>query len=282
MRNCTNAWPVRLLTSALVLSPVWAPSVAHAEAVQSKPADPPETSTPADTPKPAEALKPADAPPNAVEAEPVPAPAPAATSTEPPPPPVISVEQPPPPPPVKRTFHVHDGFYTRVDLGFGSVRATVSSPYSDVDHSGNADSLGFDLMVGGSPSPGVAVGGALMLDSGVSATFDTEVGRIESDVGTALLGAFIDGFPNARKGFHLGGALGLVSARLSTRNVAGFRNSHGVGLSAWAGYDAWVADEWSLGGLLRLNGTRTQADVDGHSETMGTGSVELMLTALYN
>jgi hypothetical protein len=48
----------------------------------------------------------------------------------------------------------------------------------------------------------------------------------------------------------------------------------GLGFSVFAGYDAWIAREWSLGALLRLGGVATRA-----TQSIASQSVEKQGTA---
>jgi hypothetical protein len=127
----------------------------------------------------------------------------------------------------------------------------------------------------------------LLLESLPSADFGGTP-PVEANVTTTLVGPFFDGYPNARGGFHLGGALGFAQDRLSRTAVAGFKKATGFGLAGWIGYDLWVAEQWSVGGLVRLMGTRGSADVepgsgfDAGSANMATQSVHIVLTTVYH
>jgi hypothetical protein len=188
---------------------------------------------------------------------------------------------------VPRTGRLHDGFYARLNLGFGTLGATVDTTGGGENPNADGDTLALDVAVGFSPRPGIAVGGTLMLESLPSADFGG-ASPTEATVGTMLLGPFFDGYPNARGGFHLGGALGLSQDRLSTSAVGGFKKANGFGLAGWVGYDLWVAEQWSVGGLVRLMGTRASADVDGSSAFdtgtahIATQSVHVVLTTVYH
>jgi hypothetical protein len=214
-----------------------------------------------------------------------------AAAPQEPPLPLIDLHRDPPlPPPVMRTDHNHDGFYLRLSLGFGNLGTTMNAPSSGaVKASGST--LALDAAVGYAVKPGIVLGGNLMLESLPSA--DVELGRSgyqgTSDVSAGLLGAFFDGYPNSRGGFHLGGTFGLASATVQRpKEAAGFERAGGFGLAGWVGYDVWVAEQWSAGILLRLMGTRTRADAEATANneagkaTMATQSIALMLTGLYN
>lgn len=178
---------------------------------------------------------------------------------------------------------LHDGFYWRMSAGFGSV----ATRFDDKDPSGkkiegSGETGGFELMAGGSPVPGLAVGGALLGEGGTP-SLKRGTGRArERSVTTGMIGPFIDGFPLPRKGFHLGAMVGLGTVLVDDQSDT-LRNTIGGGGAVWIGYDFWIAKQWSLGPLLRFSGTLTQAgNQDGRDLTTSTGSVDLLFTALYH
>jgi hypothetical protein len=98
-----------------------------------------------------------------------------------------------------------------------------------------------------------------------------------------VIGAFIDGHPNPRSGFHLGGALGLSTLRADELGPdAGRLDMAGIGGAVWVGYDFWVASEWSLGPLLRFMATVSRDQEDVLDTTAVTRSLSLSFTALYH
>jgi len=188
-----------------------------------------------------------------------------------------------PAPAVPRSYRMHDGFYARASMGFGPLGASIDDgDASGQDLEGSGSAFGFDLMIGGSPAPGVAIGGAFLAAGAVSADLDR--GRFapseDRNFSVAILGPFIDGFPMANKGFHLGGALGLAALNLESSDSDGLGQTGGFGGAAWIGYDFWVADEWSVGPLFRLAGTLTQNDDDDVDAS--SMSALFLFTALYH
>ena len=188
----------------------------------------------------------------------------------------MSVPDPGPPP--KRTYHVHDGFYLRMSAGVAYGAANVNADgnfYPDYDVNGVGLSL--DAMVGGSPSTGLALGGGL-----------TVSGYGQDGAGGFLLaGVFVDGFPDPVNGWHLGGLLGFAGVTSSGNGSEPDFSGGGFGLSAWLGHDFWVADEWSMGPLLRFNGAIARdasRDDDAQPTTLSNATFEgtLSFSVLYH
>lgn len=193
----------------------------------------------------------------------------------------LSAQAPPPAPPVARTDKRHDGFYTRLCLGFGSQSVTIDPGESLPNSKASAGTLDIELLIGGAPSPGIVVGGALLIDSMPSTTFNTDSYSAKSSMALLTIGPFIDGYPNPRGGFHLGGTIGLSSARLANDPVFPTNKATGFGLAVWLGYDWWVADQWSVGGLLQLSGARTTGHENSADLAVDSREVALMFTAVY-
>jgi hypothetical protein len=197
-----------------------------------------------------------------------------------------------PPPVERRGYQVHDGFYLRLSAGLGDAKSSISTDNTAYpNHGVGGAGLASDLWIGGTPWSGIAIGGLL----GLQRMRDSEM-RIEGEsTGDGMtanfwqLGAFIDAFPDARRGLHFGGALYL--AALNTRadshaladelNVRDY-DGGGLGLSAWVGYMGWVGPEWSLGGLLKLSGAGTRQEKDDVVREAQVYGLSLSFTALYH
>jgi hypothetical protein len=188
------------------------------------------------------------------------------------------------PQPVRRTFRIHDGFYLRLSGGIGFVGAKFANSSDDAgDVSLHGSDMALDLMVGGSPSLGVTVGGGLFTNLLLAADAEQDDRELSNrDVAILLVGPFIDGFPNPKKGWHLGGSLGLAVANMQDMGRSGDTSrTGGIGAAAWGGYDTWIGDDWCVGGLVRLGLTRTSDRDDGAKITATSRSLTLMFTALY-
>lgn len=197
----------------------------------------------------------------------------------------IDLSTPPPPPAVQRTHHVHDGFYTRLSLGLGSLGLDFDDDGSrNVDLDGSGLAFSADIMIGGSPSPGVAIGGALLGTASFSLELEQNGRSVgDRDVGMVILGPFIDGFPNPKQGWHIGGAVGVAGMDIENPSAEDDISSlRGFGGAAWAGYDWWVGSEWSAGLLARLHGALVRRDRDNLDVTASALGFSLMFTGLYH
>lgn len=180
-------------------------------------------------------------------------------------------------PPVDPDSRVHEGFYLRVASGFAMYDERLSSEDGGRgERSGRnrgISALG-EFALGGTLGRGWVIGGGIYSADLAASTFRsrTELPPAELDPGlrsVALLGPFFDWYVNPERGLHFQAALGLSTL---TPRVFGHpateRSEYvalGGGLMLGAGYDFWVADEWSLGVLARttvsvLSGSDDQDD----------------------
>lgn len=200
---------------------------------------------------------------------------------------------PPPPPRERRGYHVHDGFYLRIGgglgLGLGSV-STDSNKSNDFEIGG----VGADLncWIGGTPTPGVAMGGLISYHGIQDGSVEVDGNETEQSLNAtlAMLGFFVDVFPDPQRGLHFGGSLGLAGLRTNGHSNdlkepplnAPDYDGGGLGVSAWIGYMGFVGPEWSLGGMLQMTGAITGKEEDGIKRQGSAGVLSLSLTALYH
>lgn len=185
-----------------------------------------------------------------------PAAAPATASPEPSPRKIV-FDAPPAPTPnggdSSRTFHYHDGFYARLGLNYGITGGGFAigdgADQRRLDYTGSQ--LDLDLLLGGTPSDGLTIGGGLLMGSVLQP--DVEVGgqnTATQNLSVLILGPFVDGFFTPSSGWHAGALLGLgaLGETAETKGAGGF------GGAVWLGYDRWVGADWSIGGQLRFMG----------------------------
>lgn len=148
-----------------------------------------------------------------------------------------------------RTFHYHDGFYARFGLNYGITGGSFSLDDRQLDYTGSQ--LGMDLLLGGTPSDGLAVGGGVTLGSLLQPDMEVDGTDVPTkNVPLLLVGPFVDGFFSPQGEWHAGALFGLavLGETRETEGAAGF------GGSVWLGYDRWVGDDWAIGGQLRFLG----------------------------
>ncbi|MEO6600933.1 MAG: hypothetical protein ABIQ16_13725 [Polyangiaceae bacterium] len=176
-------------------------------------------------------------------------------------------------PAVPRTYHVHEGFYLRTSVGFGSYKSSFTdNKRGNSEYSDDGGSMSLDLLLGGSPVPGVAIGGGLLLDP--------QFGR-EGGV-SALIGPFIDGFPDVNKGWHLGGQVGLGVQSFQNVRANDRQRANGIGGAFWFGYDFWVAGEWAIGPQVRVLGMRTNDGKSGEDVSAFARSITFGISSVFN
>jgi hypothetical protein len=144
----------------------------------------------------------------------------------------------------------HDGFYLRLGVGPGYALGTLASD------AGSGDSTGINvstqLAIGWTIRPGLVLGGGTFPMVVPSPSYD---GMDAGGQHVSATGAFVDYYPSPRKGLHLQGGLLFALGYLD----GGDRDSHvgaGYGGTLGIGYDIFVTDEWSIGGIARATAYR--------------------------
>jgi autotransporter-like protein len=183
----------------------------------------------------------------------------------------------------------HDGFYFRGATGLGYTSSSVSySPAVQGFDSASLGgvSIGFDAWFGGSPIPGLAIGGGLTGYDVPSPTLKLNGQTVPSTSGSATLSIvalFGDYYFNPNAGLHLEGIVGY--GVLSSRDSQGNSSSNdptGLALGLGFGNDWWVSDEWSIGVLGRFIYAPLSYSVGGESLKYSTITPALMATFTYN
>lgn len=184
---------------------------------------------------------------------------------------------------VRRSAYVHEGFYLRVNAGPGWQWTSFNDRGAlDADLSGNSFALAADVMVGASPSPGIALGLGLLTNTAFDMDLeDRGQDLAQTNAGHFIIGPFFDAFPDNRAGWHLGAELGFAMS-LFDEDPQLASSAIGGGAAAWVGHDWWVAPEWSTGLMLRVSGAYlfgSEDEIDARSTAVTTS---LLVTLLYN
>jgi hypothetical protein len=195
----------------------------------------------------------------------------------------------------------HDGLYLRLGAGIGRLAASFDSERSaqlggSVEGTLAKGAGAFELGIGGTPAPGLVIGGTLNASfSGDVTTQDLRVnGAVAPDIHYAqaalvFLGPFVDYYIDAHLGWHVQGALGVAGFSL-TEGQRGFNQvrsrteTGGLGFAVGAGWEGWIAKQWSMGALLRLMYASVETN-ENDSERWAYRALafpELLFTATYH
>ena len=141
-------------------------------------------------------------------------------------------QQPPPPQPVGS--RLHDIFYLRVSLGLGFGQGSYASTAAgSVPEQYKFVGLGalFDVMVGGSPTPGVVLGGAFVDHTlfapkvkANGAAVDTS--RDKYAYAMRTFGLFFGIYPNPKIGLNVHGLVGYSTLSVQVDDFTGDTGTH--------------------------------------------------------
>ena len=153
----------------------------------------------------------------------------------------------------------HDGFFLRLgaNVGPGSVSETIEVGGTEgPEASFSGLTFGFDLMLGGTPAPGLVIGGALLTTTTSDPSF--EQGSVKGTADGTLLMAGVAAFANyyfdPTQGLHGQLILGYGAVDFVRPNGASGGGNDPTGLLAGlgVGYDFWLGGEWSVGPFARV------------------------------
>jgi hypothetical protein len=158
-------------------------------------------------------------------------------------------------------------------------------------------SLALELMIGGTPAPGLVIGGGLFIDAALGQPHASDLrinGRgadtlVLENAGIGLIGPFVDYYFDPKLGWHAQGSLGIAWMTLGRGTQGGIvatddKAMGGLGFMIGGGYEWWIADQWSMGALLRLVFVSTESNKDDAERWSGKGLAfpEIMFTATYH
>jgi hypothetical protein len=175
----------------------------------------------------------------------------------------------------------HTGTQIRVGLGGGRFQDDMEVSFFG-DRQGKAEgaSVAFQLSVGLAVSEGFFLGGGIFTDTVTDPKVTFEGSGTHSDVkaGTLVLAGFYANYFFGDN-WHAFGAVG--GANMRTKDEAGDvdeDSASGAGVVIGGGYDAWVADDWMLGGAARMTAAGLWGDFVSHEVT----SFSLLLVGTYD
>ncbi len=226
------------------------------------------------------------------------------TVPPPPSPPPVAQKPPPSPPrpkPAPAGAHVHDGFYLRMGLGAGALAAAEGNR-AGAESIWSTGGAGMEFGMGGAIGSGFMLGGRLLGVGGDSITW--QHGNEQTDwpgsLSLSSVQLFADWYLSPGSGFHLQAGLGpsvLSYDPLGGRPRKGddvTSDLEGFGGAIGVGWEGWVGDEWSIGGVLHLQfasfqgafddgaGAGTPGLVGSINEQVDVVAPMLLFTATYN
>lgn len=207
-----------------------------------------------------------------------------------------------PPPPEEKGVKLHDGFYLRMALGVGNLNATISPKGSGSDSKLSGSGLAIDFSIGGAVIPGFVIGGRISGLNAYNPTLEDGTGSSTKnvDLTMSMLQIFTDIYPMPSKGLHFLGGAGPATLSFTQRVASSSvyasevqTSSNGFGMTLGGGWEGWVGQQWSIGGMLLLNwawmdyesplpvvsGSTVNASIDNKVKAF---SPSLMFTATFN
>jgi hypothetical protein len=174
----------------------------------------------------------------------------------------------------------HDGFFFQGNIGGGYLTTSGGAEPFDLKISGPAVAGG--LLFGGTISPGLVLGGGTANSIALGPTFEMNGIEGESDTDVRLnlstIGPFATFYPDPHGGFSLHAMVSFGVVSITVDDEESDENPSGLALTAGAGYDFWVAPEWSIGVFGRF----TYAPLKYEGETYTTLAPSLLATFSYH
>lgn len=187
----------------------------------------------------------------------------------------------------------HDGFYAQLALGVSRSQNDYTAEgqgiFTDAEGTVSGFGEGHQVAIGGAIVPGLIIAGAGVADLVFSPKLENEGEDVEVDDTFAMVsfGPLVDFYPDAHGGFHVqaGVGFGVVSGVQPEGVDSG--GASGLGIFGGVGYELWIADQWEIGGLLRLHHVRATESADtllfGEYDAKHRAlAVALMFSATYN
>jgi hypothetical protein len=154
-------------------------------------------------------------------------------------------------PPADPTIHFHDGFYLSMAIGGAYLNDSAKVEGSTFEMSISGGGVFGELAIGGTPTPGLVIGGASMAASIPSPKVkmgDIE-GTADASVNLSTVGPFIAYYPNPREGLHFGAYIGyaMISAQNNNTGTTSSNNPAGPAFALTVGNEWWVGEQWGIG-----------------------------------
>jgi hypothetical protein len=183
---------------------------------------------------------------------------------------------------------LHDGFFARSGTGLAFLWATVRDSGGSPRRSAvRGVGQSADISIGGTPARGLVFGGNIWT-ARIDPVFVEDGKTVSPDddsvkVTMLRLGPFLDWYPDPRRGFHAQAVMALtLQVETDVKGNAIKPASVGGALSIGAGYEWFIASEFSLGLFGRMAlGSSVRSPPDGDEVSLWM-TPELALSATYH
>lgn len=181
----------------------------------------------------------------------------------------------------------HDGLFFQGSLGFGPGWANEELKSSSAEQTLSLAGVTgtFELLLGGSPTPGFVLGGGVTSHRVVNPTLKVDGQEFETEdtsLGITQISLFSNWYPQPTSGLYFHGAVGYAAASVTVDGTTSDAGTSGIVLGAGAGYDFWIAKEWSLGPQFRLTYAHLTGGEDGVDISENFISPTIALSATFH
>lgn len=175
----------------------------------------------------------------------------------------------------------HDGFQLRLGVGGGYLRDDMEADFfSSIDGKADGSSFAFQATAAWAVGERLFLGGGVFTETVTDPeiTFEGNATNSTIEIGTlTVVGVYLDYYFDDN--WHLFGALG--GANIRTRDESGEVDpdtASGAGGLVGIGYDAWITDDFLLGGALRSTGGSLWGDFVNHQ----VSALSLLIVGTYD
>ena len=143
----------------------------------------------------------------------------------------------------------------------------------------------FELLLGGTPAPGLVLGAGLIGSSIMQPTstldgVEEELDNVSVNISQLML--FAQFYTDPHAGFYLQALFGYATSSITIDNITYETDPSGPVGGLGLGYDFWVSNQWSLGPLFRFTYARLKSDNGEQTAKDTFTSPSLALSVTYH
>jgi hypothetical protein len=180
---------------------------------------------------------------------------------------------------------MHDGFHFSIGVGAGYAIMSASldpEPPTGTDISISGAGVAGQLLFGGTPAPGLVIGGGSQGGHFFSPKVEVDGTEVDSDgdLSANLLGPYLQYYFTPNQGFYAQVMLGIASMDDGNDDTDGLAT--GFGASAGLGNEWWIADQWGIGVLARCQFLATSQELEAPGATADISYTAIVPALLVN